>query len=191
MSDTNTNTSITVRFPAEIELHNKGSRVHLYLIPADETRDGVPEVFTYEGDGTPVPAYHGRWCPLGKVPVGAAGWSVREEIEAEVESLLALSESYRGRDDHGRGLWDSEIPISFSWANVHQAIEVEIQEALDACLDAARRQGYNGLDHEWEPTAEDLEWVCDHIGRKPTREEWADAGWPAVGGAHCADAEEE
>lgn len=50
----------------------------------------------------------------------------------------------------------------------------------------ARNQGLDP-DTVWEPTKFDLEWVCDQLGRKPSREEWAGAGLPHVGSARVAD----
>ena len=32
----------------------------------------------------------------------------------------------------------------------------------------------------------DLEWVCEELGRKPTQQEWTDAGMAHVGLAHVA-----
>lgn len=36
-------------------------------------------------------------------------------------------------------------------------------------------------------TQEDCDWICEQMGRKPTREEWADAGLPHVGSAHVGE----
>jgi len=41
-----------------------------------------------------------------------------------------------------------------------------------------------------ELTINDMEYITDAMGYLPTREQWADAGLPWVGGAHCADGNE-
>jgi hypothetical protein len=66
-------------------------------------------------------------------------------------------------------------------------VETISREALE-CEEAARAQGWDGVDYTL--TEEDCEAIADDvagaIGRKPTRQEWADAGWRHVGGAHCS-----
>jgi len=61
-----------------------------------------------------------------------------------------------------------------------------IRTEIDACIAAAREQGYDGTDAEYEHTAEDLESVIEALGRKPTPAEWGAAGMPHVGGDHCS-----
>jgi len=61
----------------------------------------------------------------------------------------------------------------------------ELDELLAECRSEAERQG--APRSGWEPTAEDLEWICAELGRKPSREEWTDAGWPLVASCHCAE----
>lgn len=63
-----------------------------------------------------------------------------------------------------------------------------LRRELADCETAARREGFDGPSGSWEPTAADLESVCSVLGRKPTREEWAAAGYPGVGGAHVRPA---
>lgn len=55
---------------------------------------------------------------------------------------------------------------------------------IASCETEARANGFTG--EGWEPTDADLDWVTDQLGRKPSREEWADAGYPHVGGRHVA-----
>ncbi|MBA3762231.1 MAG: hypothetical protein H0X04_02660 [Chthoniobacterales bacterium] len=63
----------------------------------------------------------------------------------------------------------------------------KIAAELSFCVASAREQGWTDQDGEYEYTAVDLEYVTDKLGRKPTRQEWADAGLRYVGGAHCDD----
>jgi hypothetical protein len=57
-----------------------------------------------------------------------------------------------------------------------------IAELLSECKSEAKRQGASA--DAWSPEDADLEWVAKRIGRKPTRQEWADAGFPNVGSKH-------
>lgn len=57
-----------------------------------------------------------------------------------------------------------------------------LAKLIASCETEARAAGFRG--DGWEPTAADLEWVTDQLGRKPSREEWAAAGYPHVGGRH-------
>ena len=61
-----------------------------------------------------------------------------------------------------------------------------IRTILAANVQVARAQGWQGEDDEYEQTAQDLEYVVRELGRKPTAEEWSDAGLSNVGGAHVA-----
>lgn len=63
-------------------------------------------------------------------------------------------------------------------------IEDQIHTEMAACIGAARAQGYDGTDAEYEYTMADLDYAVAAIGRKPTSEEWSDAGMSHVGGAH-------
>lgn len=60
-------------------------------------------------------------------------------------------------------------------------------QSIDDCLASARAAGVWEEDG-YELTAEDCRFVDDsfaaHHGRRPTKAEWADAGYPHVGGAH-------
>lgn len=58
----------------------------------------------------------------------------------------------------------------------------KIKSPLAKCEAAARAEGYDGED--FEPTAPDMEWVCERLGYKPTAEEWQAAGLSWVGGDH-------
>ena len=59
-----------------------------------------------------------------------------------------------------------------------------LAKLIASCEREARANGFAGKD--WEPTAADLEWVTDQLRHKPSREEWAAAGYPHVGGRHVA-----
>ena len=66
----------------------------------------------------------------------------------------------------------------------------ELAKLIDMRLDAALAQGLQDsprLRGLWTPTVLDLEWICEQLGRKPTRQEWTLVGWPYVGGEHCAE----
>lgn len=52
------------------------------------------------------------------------------------------------------------------------------------CEEEWRKQGAEG---DIDLTADDCDWITDTLGRKPSREEWADAGLPHVGSRHVAD----
>ncbi len=68
-----------------------------------------------------------------------------------------------------------------------KAFSEALSDTLAACVAAAREQGWDGEDGEYEYTAVDLEYVIHSVGRKPSRQEWADAGLPYAGGAHYDD----
>jgi hypothetical protein len=54
------------------------------------------------------------------------------------------------------------------------------------CLRAARAEGFDGLDSEFELTKYDIEYMLNVLGRKPSREEWNDAGLPGMGSQYCS-----
>lgn len=68
-----------------------------------------------------------------------------------------------------------------------------IRRLLAGCVAEARKAAGSRVDEidwdDYEYTAADLEYVTDTLGRKPAREEWAEAGCRGVGSAHVADAE--
>ena len=66
-------------------------------------------------------------------------------------------------------------------------VSTRIRSLLAQCLRAARDQGYTGTDAAYEYTAEDCDYVIATLSRKPTRQQWADAGLPYVGDAHIQD----
>lgn len=67
------------------------------------------------------------------------------------------------------------------------AITHTIRRLADENFAAAVRQGYEG--EQYEQTAADCEYIIDEIvrafGRKPTREEWTDAGFAGIGDSSC------
>lgn len=63
-----------------------------------------------------------------------------------------------------------------------------IKDVLDRCYDEAVDNGFSAKEHgEWEPIGGDFDAVREALGRWPTREERADAGWPHVGSKHVGD----
>lgn len=71
-------------------------------------------------------------------------------------------------------------------------ITTDLSEAIRSyaaeCRDAARERGWEGEDDDFEYTPADMEYITGQgqVGRLPTREEWAAAGFGWVGNAHCA-----
>lgn len=99
------------------------------------------------------------------------------------------------------GVVDADSPVDWETASLVDGVIVtgefyvdfavprrvvsEILSAeLAACIATAREQGWVGEDGDYEHTAEDLEYVTEVLGRKPTREEWRAAGLHWVGSYH-------
>ena len=63
-----------------------------------------------------------------------------------------------------------------------------IRREASACIREARRQGYAGRAIDYELEKADCEHIVQavqrHLHRKPTKAEWAEAGYPHVGTAH-------
>lgn len=132
-----------------------GAQMALYLIPAEESNSGRPEVTAFQrlGAGTPMPAWHRRWaylCTYGAQTVGA---SVLEALRAAEERLLDLSASYLGAewtgsnhvgrwrhedldveldlDDHLRHYWDAgDYYADQDWAELAREAGVDPERAL-------------------------------------------------------------
>ena len=66
-------------------------------------------------------------------------------------------------------------------SNAQTIIETESAR----CIAEAIRQGATD---DYELTAPDCEWIDDKVkaltGRRPTKQDWTDAGYPHIGGAH-------
>lgn len=62
-----------------------------------------------------------------------------------------------------------------------------IKTQLAMCLDVAKDLGYEGEDSEYNYTSQDLDAIVEHLGAKPTREEWKQAGLKYVGSNHCSE----
>ncbi len=60
-----------------------------------------------------------------------------------------------------------------------------LTDLIAYCIKAYEDQGYPPGCADL--SAGDCEWICDRLGRKPTRDEWADCGYGYVGDAHVAD----
>ena len=58
----------------------------------------------------------------------------------------------------------------------------QIETLAAECVKMAREQGYDG--DAYDLTESDCDWIVEQLGRKPTREEWASAGYGWVGNAH-------
>jgi hypothetical protein len=70
-------------------------------------------------------------------------------------------------------------------ANAITTLTAEIAD----CIAEARRNGYDGTDRDYQLTALDCDSITNTLGYKPTREEWADAGYRFIGDKHVAAAE--
>lgn len=62
-----------------------------------------------------------------------------------------------------------------------------LRELLDDCVHAAREQGFDGADSDYEFTPADVDYVTDALGYLPTSQQWVDAGLRWVGDAHIGD----
>lgn len=69
-------------------------------------------------------------------------------------------------------------------------ITTDLAEAIRSyaaeCRDTAREQGWEGEDDDFEYTTADMDYITSQVGRLPTREEWASAGFGYVGSKHVA-----
>lgn len=61
-----------------------------------------------------------------------------------------------------------------------------IRELLNECVEEARTQGFEGGFQDYEFTEDELEYVIDKLGYKPSEEEWKAAGIEEVDGAHVS-----
>lgn len=61
-----------------------------------------------------------------------------------------------------------------------------IRELLSECVEEARTQGFHGGFDDYEFTDDELEYVIDKLGYKPTEDEWMAAGIDEVDGAHVS-----
>lgn len=63
-----------------------------------------------------------------------------------------------------------------------------IEDLMGQCVDAAVKAGWDGLGREpYAFTREDLDWIVAELGRKPSADEWEEAGMGWVGGDHVAE----
>lgn len=70
-------------------------------------------------------------------------------------------------------------------------VVAKLEALVEECREEAVREGFDEKrDGEWEPTAGDCDWICDRLPRKPTRQEWREAGWAWVGSNHVCDDED-
>lgn len=121
-----------VYYPSAEDLDTRDCRddfqALLYLVPADESDSGHPEVTLHGGAGTvgiPMPAWHGLWARIGSYRTGAEGESVLRVLEALEHQIVEASDSYQGRRWNGHnqvGQWESD--------------ELGTPETLDALSDA-------------------------------------------------------
>ena len=108
-------TKLNINISADDETHGSvsGMRVSLYLIPAEETDNGVAEVVTFAaiGGGYPFAAAHGRQLCLGDLPVNFCADSLAETLESQRDKLENIAASYLGSEWDGsnhRGRWDED-----------------------------------------------------------------------------------
>lgn len=62
---------------------------------------------------------------------------------------------------------------------------MSLVELVNSCLEEARTQGAPAETATLTPA--DCDWICEQLGRKPTREEWAEAGYGFVGERHVGE----
>lgn len=105
----------------DVEEYNHGAwtSATLYLVPAAETEDGIPRVYSFGrvGAGTPEPAYHGRHLTLADLPRSSVASEVRDCLLAHVDELVALSEAYEGSswDGHNHvGSWSDDVDYAYA-----------------------------------------------------------------------------
>lgn len=101
----------------------------VYLIPVQESKKGVPEVFVYGsvGNGCPEPAWNHRWLNVSKVPNQATSESVEKILRDHETELLAIAECYRGAQ------WDGSNHVG-NWGNEDD--DTRITYLCDTIFDA-------------------------------------------------------
>lgn len=111
-----TTTTLNININADDEAHGSisGTQVSLYLIPAEETRNGVAEVTTFSnvGPGCPEPAWHSRWHCLGSLSVDFVAESLVEVLESQRDTLEQIAASYLGSEWNGNnhvGRWYGDL----------------------------------------------------------------------------------
>lgn len=77
----------------------------LYLIPAEESKAGIPEVYACPHDFIPVKASFERWMILGCPQ--CPGTAVVAAIRIAEDAIVAAANCYLGVGDNGRGRWDT------------------------------------------------------------------------------------
>lgn len=109
------------RITIDVDEYNHGAwtSATLYLVPAAETEDGIPRVYSFGrvGAGTPEPAYHGRHLALADLPRSSVASEVRDCLLAHVDELVALSEAYEGStwDGHNHvGTWSEDVDYAYA-----------------------------------------------------------------------------
>lgn len=140
--------------------------VGLYLIPADESDSGRPEVRMHAGIGIgwPMPAHLRRWTSIGKYGTGVIGDSVLDVLHDLEPLLLAASAAYRGTRWDGSnhvGTWESDPDTGLC------------EERFD--LDLAWQERADELRRAWDAYtwygADDTCWteLCEEAGIDPER----------------------
>lgn len=167
-----------VRYPSAEDLDSgevsdTSWRCRLYLVPAQETSHGLPEVEIFAGVGNigiPMPAFNKRWVFVGEYRQRFVGASVLDALRGAEDQLVALSEAYRGSewDGHNRvGRWDPHSALC--------SFTVDLDEC-DRYWDAddwfgPAAIGWEELCHEASVAPErallypDIEGLCDDIAR--------------------------
>lgn len=119
-----TTTTLNINISANDETHGSvsGTQVTLYLIPADETRNGVAEVsiFSSVGPGCPEPAWHSRWHCLGSLPVEYCAESLVEVLESQRDTLEQIAASYLGSK------WDGSNHVG-RWCEWLDGVDLDLE----------------------------------------------------------------
>ena len=55
--------------------------------------------------------------------------------------------------------------------------KTELKDLIDECFEESKKQGYDGEFCDFEFTEHDLDWIVEQFGRKPTFDEWWEAGF--------------
>jgi len=100
--------------------HTSGRCIRLFLIPAEESKNGLPTVtaFDHVGAGCPEPAWHGRWAAIGSIGPQIVGESVLRTLEILIDDLLAVAERYLGSE------WDGNNHVG-RWRGQEAGMELD------------------------------------------------------------------
>ena len=156
-----------IRYPEPAHLDTGDCRddysYSLYLVPAEETEDGVPAVERHGGYGNrgePAMAWHRRWLHLGECGSRTCGVSVLEALRSCEDELLAVASDYAGSAWDGnnwRGRWADDNGAQHRLDELEDAWHYA-ESCIKHYLDAA--SWYEG--DRWED-------LCVEVGVDPER----------------------